>query len=92
MKGIKAVGLIAFVSMAFTIKAKAPDDEFCGIKNTTFQAGEEISYTVYYAVAGIYIDAGNATFTNVLEKMNGRPVYHIAGVGEQIHLMTGYIR
>jgi hypothetical protein len=81
MKGIKTLGLLALVSMAFTIKAKAPDDEFCGITNTAFQASEEISYTVYYAVAGIYIDAGNATFTNVLEKMNGRPVYHIAGVG-----------
>ena len=92
MKGFKTLGLIAFVSMAFTIKAKAPDDEFCGIKNTTFQAGEEISYTVYYAVAGIYIDAGNATFTNVLEKMNGRSVYHIAGVGKTNPSMTGYIK
>ena len=82
MKGIKTLSLLALVSMAFTIKAKAPDDEFCGVKNTAFQAGEEISYTVYYAVAGIYIDAGNATFTNVLEKINGRPVYHIAGVGK----------
>jgi len=51
MKGIKTLGLLGLISMAFTIKAKAPDDEFCGITNTTFQAGEEISYTVYYAVA-----------------------------------------
>src|SRR6266540_1239580 len=82
MKGIKVLSLLAFAFMAFTIKAKAPDDEFCGIKNTAFLAGEEISYTVYYAVAGIYIDAGNATFTNVLEKMNNRPVYHVSGVGK----------
>ncbi len=66
MKGIKAFSLLAFALMAFT-KAETPDDEFCEIKNTAFQAGEEISYTVYYSVAGIYIDAGNATFTNVLE-------------------------
>ena len=81
MKGIKALGLLALALMAFT-KAEPPDDEFCGVKNTAFQAGEEISYTVYYAVAGIYIDAGNATFTNVLEKMNNKPVYHISGVGK----------
>ena len=81
MKGIKALSLLALALMAFT-KAEPPDDEFCGIKNTAFQAGEEISYTVYYAVAGIYIDAGNATFTNVLEKMNNKPVYHISGVGK----------
>ena len=82
MKGIKAFSLLAIMCMAFTKKASAPDDEFCGITNTSFQAGEEIVYTVYYAVAGIYIDAGNATFTNVLEKMNGRPVYHMSGVGK----------
>ena len=29
MKGIKALSLFALVSMAFTIKEKAPDDEFC---------------------------------------------------------------
>jgi len=81
MKGIKALSLLAFALMAFTIKAKTPNDEFCGINNTAFQAGEEISYTIYYAVAGIYIDAGNATFTNVLEKINNRPVYHVSGVG-----------
>jgi hypothetical protein len=82
MKGLKIFGFLLFELMAFTKNAKAPDDEFCGIKNAAFQAGEVISYTVYYSVAGIYIDAGNATFTNVLEKMNGRPVYHIAGVGK----------
>lgn len=81
MKGIKAFSLLAFALMAFT-KVETPDDEFCGIKNTAFQAGEEISYTVYYSVAGIYIDAGNATFTNVLEKMNNKPVYHVSGVGK----------
>ena len=82
MKGIKAFSLFALAFMAFASKAKAPNDEFCGMTNTAFSAGEEISYTVYYAVAGIYIDAGNATFTNVLEKINGRPVYHISGVGK----------
>ncbi len=82
MKGIKIFGVFVFMCMAFTKKVQAPDDEFCGIKNTAFNAGEEISYTVYYAVAGIYIDAGSATFTNVLEKMNGRPVYHVVGVGK----------
>ena len=82
MKGIKALGLLPFALMAFINRAEAPGDEFCGITNTTFQAGEEVDYTVYYAVAGIYIDAGIATFTNVPEKINGRAVYHISGVGK----------
>jgi Protein of unknown function (DUF3108) len=82
MKGIRAFSVIGFVFTAFTIKAEAPSDEFCGIRNTAFQAGEEISYTVYYAVAGIYIDAGTAVFTNNLERLNNKPVYHISGVGK----------
>jgi hypothetical protein len=82
MKGIKALSILSFAFLTFTQKAKAPGDEFCGIKNLAFQAGEEISYTVYYAVAGLYIDAGNALFTNTLEKINNKPVYHISGVGK----------
>ena len=82
MKGNKIFSLVIFILMTFTEKANAPNDEFCGIRNTAFQAGEEVNYTVYYSVAGIYIDAGIATFTNVLEKMNGKPVYHISGVGK----------
>ena len=82
MKGIKSVAIFSLALIAFTKNAKAPDDEFCGIKNTAFQAGEEISYTVYYNVAGIYIDAGAATFINNIEKINNRPVYHITGDGK----------
>ena len=60
MKGIRALSILSLACLTFTMKAEAPGDEFCGIRNTAFGAGEEISYTVYYAVAGIYIDAGNA--------------------------------
>src|SRR5690606_32503564 len=53
----------------------------CVIKNTAFKSGEKISMTVYYAVAGVYVNAGTATFTNTLETLNGKPVYHIVGEG-----------
>lgn len=55
--------------------------EFCGDGNQTTQAGEQISFNIYYAVAGIYVSAGKAVFTNSLEKLNGRPVYHIRAEG-----------
>ena len=67
--------------MAFSKKAEAPFQEFCSIKNTAFIAGEKVSFTVYYAVAGIFVNAGNFTFTNTLETLNNKPVYHIAGEG-----------
>jgi hypothetical protein len=82
MKGIRAISLISLAMITFSKKAVSPPDESCEIKNTSFQAGEQISYVVYYAVAGIYIDAGNATFTNSLEKINSHTVYHITGDGK----------
>jgi hypothetical protein len=81
---IKFFGFAALALMAFTIKPKeikTTDDDFCGIKNTALQATEQISYKVYYAVAGIYVEAGDAVFTNTLERLNGHVVFHVAGVG-----------
>jgi hypothetical protein len=82
MKGIKSLALISVALMGFNYKASGPEDDFCGLKNTSYQAGEQVSYTVYYAVAGIYIDAGTATFTNAIERINNRPCYHIVGDGK----------
>ncbi len=56
-------------------------DEFCGIRNTAFQQGELINYSVFYSVIGIYVNAGSATFATNLEKLNGKPVYHVIGAG-----------
>ncbi len=57
------------------------ENEFCGLKNISTQPGEQIDFTVYYNVAGIYVNAGSAVFSNKLEKLNGRPVFHITGSG-----------
>lgn len=82
MKGLIKLIMVPLIAlMAFGTKVKTPFDEFCGIKNTAFKAGEKVSYTVYYAVAGIYVNAGTATFTNTLEMINNKPVYHIMGEG-----------
>lgn len=82
MKAVKSVftlGMVMFLSPPETGK---PGDEFCGIKNTAFNADEQVIFHVYYAVAGIYVNAGTATFTNTLETFNNRPVYHIVGDGK----------
>lgn len=60
----------------------APADEFCGIKNTAFQAGEQVTFHVYYSVVGTYIHAGTATFTTTLETYANKPVYHVVGDGK----------
>ncbi len=82
MKGYKFFAPILIALLSFTPATNKPYTEFCGIENTSFKVGEEITYTVYYAVAGVYVNAGNATFTSVLETLNNRPVYHITGEGK----------
>lgn len=62
--------------------AAGVQDEFCGIKNTAFQAGEQITFHVFYSVVGAYIHAGTATFTTTLETFANKPVYHVVGDGK----------
>ena len=81
MKRLKLISISLLALMAFSTRAKAPFEDVCTIKNVAFNAGEKVSFTVYYNAAGLYINAGNATFTNTLEMLNNKPVYHIVGEG-----------
>ena len=56
-------------------------DEYCGIRNYAFQSGEQISFTVFYNVIGLYVNAGTANFSVNAEKLNNEPVYHLVGEG-----------
>ncbi len=64
----------------FSIHLSA-DSDFCGIRNKCFSSGESITLKVFYNVAGLYVDAGTATFSAQLEKYNGKTVYHTVGEG-----------
>jgi hypothetical protein len=83
MKKLRNLFLISVCLFGFGAKTKSPvpDAEICGAKNMTTQNGEQIMYIVYYTVAGIYVNAGNATFTNSVERLNGKPVFHITASG-----------
>ena len=72
--------LTIVIAILFSIKLEAGDD-FCGIRNTAFKAGELITYNVFYNVAGIYVNAGTATFTTTLERLNNKSCYHVTGDG-----------
>ena len=80
MKGFIKAMLIMAVLSAFTIEG--PADDFCGIKNTTFNAGEIITMKVFYNTLGVYVGAGEATFTTSQEKFNGKITYHCVGEGK----------
>lgn len=82
MKRVRLLAPLALVLFGFNNKVVAPPDSFCGINNVAFKVDEEVSFTVFYAVAGIYVNAGTATFTSKLETINNRPVYHVTGEGK----------
>lgn len=57
-------------------------DNFCGISNTAFKAGESLTLKVFYNLGSMFVGAGEATFNCNLEKYNGRDVYHVVGDGK----------
>ena len=72
------VFLIALISL--TIKLAAEDD-FCGIRNRSFGAGENITLVVFYNALGMYVNAGTANFNLTQERMANKQVYHVVGTG-----------
>ena len=67
-------------------------DGFCEVRNTAFQDGEMITLKVFYTVVGAYFGAGEATFTTALEKMGGKPVYHITGEGKTYSFYDNFFK
>ena len=86
MKTIKTIFILLF---AFTTMA---GDEFCGVSNTAFKAGEVITMKVYYTTLGMYVGAGEAVFSTSLERFNGRNVYHCVGTGTTYSFFDNFFR
>jgi hypothetical protein len=75
----KLIAIIGGLISSITLTA---GDDFCGgIRNSAFQAGEQLTYNVFYSVIGIYVNAGTATFTTALDHVGNRPVFHVIGAG-----------
>lgn len=72
--------LLLLIVLATTVRSLAQDN-FCGITNTSFHAGESITYKVYYNLGAVYVGAGEAVFTSKLERYGGRDAYHVVGDG-----------
>jgi hypothetical protein len=76
--------------LSFPLRA---GDDFCGIKNSAFQAGESITYKILYSVAGLnLLSAGEAIFRSSLEQLNGRPVYHVSGEGKSYSFFDNFFK
>ena len=79
MRVFKKGILVLFFSFLF-IRLSAGND-FCGINNLCFAAGEVVSFKIFYNLIGLYVDAGNASFTVENTRLNNKPVYHVTGLG-----------
>lgn len=76
---LKRIGFSIILSL-ISISSFAQND-FCGIKNHSFQNGERLNFKVYYNMGRIWINAGDAVFSTTTEMLNGRKVFHITGEG-----------
>lgn len=86
---MKTIATILILLLAFSTKA---GDEFCGVRNTAFNAGETITMKVYYTTLGMYVGAGEAVFTTTLEKFNGKIVYHCTGTGSSYSFFDNFFK
>ena len=55
--------------------------ELCSQSNTSFNTGEKITYTIFYNVIGLYVNAGDAQFTVTPTKWEGDAAYAFTATG-----------
>jgi hypothetical protein len=89
MKLTNAICILIMTGLSLPLQA---DNDFCGVSNTAFHAGEVISYKVYYTVANVYLAGGDAVFNTTLERLNGKDVYHVVGTGKTNNFYDGLFR
>jgi len=79
---IEKAKMILLVTGLCCLSFKSNNEKFCGIKNTAYKASEEVVMKVYYSTLGMYIPAGEASFKTLLDRVNGKTVYHFIGEGK----------
>ncbi len=84
------IGLLitGFCCISFTASIK----EDCNIRNTAFKADEEVKMKVFYSTLGMYVGAGEAVFTSSIERLYGKPVYHLVGTGSTYSFFDNFFK
>lgn len=85
----KAICTLFILMFTFTLRA---GQEFCGTQNNAFKEGEVVNMRVYYSTMGMFIGAGDASFTTTLEKYNGKPVFHCVGEGKTFSFFDNFFK
>ncbi|MCC6760164.1 MAG: DUF3108 domain-containing protein [Chitinophagaceae bacterium] len=79
MKKLLIAGILL---LAFAPKAST--EGACNTKNKAFKHGEKVIFHVYYTVAGLWVHAGNVSFTATLSMLNNKPAYHVVADGSTL--------
>ncbi|SBW01450.1 conserved exported hypothetical protein [uncultured Dysgonomonas sp.] len=80
----KITGIIIMLSALFGLDANAQ----CKLNNTFFQAGEDLSYDLYFKYGIIYTKAGTSSLKTISEKYNGTDAYKMTLMAQS----TGTVR
>lgn len=86
------IKLLILPACLLCVNITTAQNDFCGIRNTSFRAGETITMKVFYSTLGAYIGAGEATFTTRLERYNGKAVYHFVGEGKSYSFFDNFFK
>lgn len=86
---MKIFGTLFILLVTFSLRG---GDEFCGVKNTAFKGGEVVNMMVFYSTLGMYLGAGDASFTTSIEKFNGKTVYHCVGEGKSYPFFDNFFK
>ena len=89
MKLYRPLIFLLLVISSFPLRA---GNGFCDMRNSSFHAGEIITYKVFYSVAGTFLGAGEATFRSNIETFNNKPVYHITGEGKTLSFYDKFFK
>lgn len=84
--------IICWCLAGFTIQPDSDIQEFCGIRNLSWQSGERVNFHIYYTLAGMYIYGGQANFNIRLTDYNKQPAYHIIGEGKTNSFFDGFFK
>ena len=76
----KTTWIALLISVFFTLNAEAQ----CKINNTFFQAGEELTYDLYYKYGLINTKAGTSSLKTIAEKFNSTDAYKMTLLAQSL--------
>ncbi len=74
--------LFIYILFPFINLFNAADTGICNQPNNSFSVGENIRYTIYYNVIGLYVNAGSAHFSSQTANWNGVDAYSLTATGK----------